>query len=229
MKPAALLLCAALSLPAAAEPLHYNLLRFSETASRSVPNDQMTLRLRVQSRHSDAARAAADTTRKLNLLQSRLRALPGTEAELEGRSAYPVYGDGSRNPRAWEDSAVLRVSGSDFQALGKLAAQSSGEAVVDSLHFSLKPDTARRLTETLSTEVLQRFRQRAQTLSGAMGGSGFRVVEISLQQDLSADAAAKAAPSAARAYSAAEHMPEPVFDTPGTSTVSQTANGVIQY
>ena len=51
MKTTALLLpalLAGLSLaPAIAEPLNYNLLKFSETASRTVPNNWMTVRLKV--------------------------------------------------------------------------------------------------------------------------------------------------------------------------------------
>ena len=83
MKKAAvlLLLTVATCLPAAAEPLNYNLLRFSETVSRDVPNDWMTVRLRIQTRHADAAQADAGTTRKLNSLQSRLRALSGKKGD----------------------------------------------------------------------------------------------------------------------------------------------------
>jgi len=65
-------LLAGLSLaPALAEPLNYNLLKFSETASRTVPNNWMTVRLKVSSTHANPAQAAAETTRRLNILQSR--------------------------------------------------------------------------------------------------------------------------------------------------------------
>ena len=63
-------------------------------------------------------------------------------------------------------------------------------------------------------------------LSRSMGGSGYRVVEVSLQQNeqtLAVPAMARAA-----AYEKAG-SPEPVFDSPGSSTVQQTANGTIQY
>lgn len=224
-----LLLSAVLSLPAAAEPLNYQILRFSETVSRDVPNDWMTLRLRVQTRHADAAQAAAGTTRKLNILQSRLRALSGIESQLQYRSAYPSNenGQNGRNQRIWQDEAVLSVSGADFQALGKLLAQSSGEAVVDNIAFSLKPATRRQIVETLSTEALQRFRQRAQTLSQAMGGSTYKVVEVDLVQGMQARQAYRAHDMA---YAAATPpAPEQAFDTPGQTTVSQTASGKVQY
>ncbi len=233
MKKAAvlLLLTVATCLPAAAEPLNYNLLRFSETVSRDVPNDWMTVRLRIQTRHADAAQADAGTTRKLNSLQSRLRALSGIDSELESRSAYQAYQEtNGRVQRPWEDVAILRLSGADFQALGKFLSQSSSEAVIDSLSFSLKPATRNRITEDLSTEALQRFRQRAQSLSHTMGGSSYRVVEVALQQDMNTGNLDKAAPMLARSYAAGESAaPEPVFDTPGLTTISQTANGTIQY
>ncbi|EEG24379.1 Predicted periplasmic/secreted protein [Eikenella corrodens] len=227
MKKTALLLpalLAGLSLaPALAEPLNYNLLKFSETASRTVPNNWITVRLKVSTTHANPAQAAAETTRRLNILQSRARRLSGAEVELEGRHAYQSYRNGSR---PWEDIAILRVSGSDFQAIGKLIAESSGEATINDIGFSLKPESRRQIEESLAIEALQNFRKRADTLSRSMGGSGYRVVEVSLQQNeqtLAVPAMARAA-----AYEKAG-SPEPVFDSPGSSTVQQTANGTIQY
>ena len=226
MKTTALLLpalLAGLSLaPAIAEPLNYNLLKFSETVSRTVPNNWMTVRLKVSSTHANPAQAAAETTRRLNILQSRARRLSGAEVELESRHAYQSYRNGTR---PWEDIAILRVSGSDFQAIGKLIAESSNEAAINDIGFSLKPESRRQIEESLAIEALQNFRKRADTLSRSMGGSGYRVVEVSLQQNeqtLAVPAMARAA-----AYEKAG-SPEPVFDSPGSSTVQQTANGTIK-
>ena len=225
MKTTALLLpalLAGLSLaPAIAEPLNYNLLKFSETVSRTVPNNWMTVRLKVSSTHANPAQAAAETTRRLNILQSRTHRLSGAEVELESRHAYQSYRNGAH---PWEDIAILRVSGSDFQAIGKLIAESSNEAAINGIGFSLKRESRRQIEESLAIEALQNFRKRADTLS--MGGSGYRVVEVSLQQNeqpLAVPAMARAA-----AYEKAG-SPEPVFDSPGSSTVQQTANGTIQY
>ena len=213
MKKTALLLpalLAGLSLaPTLAEPLNYNLLKFSETASRTVPNNWMTVRLKVSTTHANPAQAAAETTRRLNILQSRARRLSGAEVELESRHAYQSYRNGTR---PWEDIAILRVSGSDFQAIGKLIAESSNEATINDIGFSLKPESRRQIEESLAIEALQNFRKR--------------VVEVSLQQNeqtLAVPAMARAA-----AYEKAG-SPEPVFDSPGSSTVQQTANGTIQY
>ena len=68
MKKTALLLpalLAGLSLgPALVEPLNYNLLKFSETASRTVPNNWMTVRLKVSTTHANPAQAAASPAQK---------------------------------------------------------------------------------------------------------------------------------------------------------------------
>lgn len=229
MKKTALLLPALLAglilAPAVAESLNYQLLKFSETASRTVPNNWMTVRLKVSSSHADPARAAAETTRRFNILQSRARRLSGAEIELENRYSYPSQPAG-RSGRVWEDSAVLRVSGSDFQALGKLIAESSSEATIDGIGFSLKPESRRQIEESLAVEALQNFRKRADLLSRSMSGSGYRVVEVSLQQNDYALASPMMARAAA--YEKAG-SPEPVFDNPGNSVVQQTVNGTIQY
>lgn len=231
MKTTALLLPALLAglspAPAIAEPLNYNLLKFSETASRTVPNNWMTVRLKVSSTHDNPDQAAAETTRRLNILQSRARRLSGAEVELEGRHAYQNYRKGDRS---WADIAILRVSGSDFQAIGKLIAESSNEATINGIGFSLKPESRRQIEESLAIEALQNFRKRADTLSRSMGGSGYRVVEVSLQQsserlsDYNYFIGVERGSSSVRAG-----HPEPVFDSPGSSTVQQTANGTIQY
>ncbi|MBH5328763.1 SIMPL domain-containing protein [Eikenella sp. S3360] len=229
MKKTALLLpalLAGLSLaPAIAEPLNYQLLKFSETASRTVPNNWMTVRLKVSSSHADPARATAETTRRFNILQSRARRISGAEVELESRYSYQSQPGGRNSARVWEDVAVLRVSGGDFQALGKLIAESSGEATIGGLNFSLKPESRRQIEENLAIEALQNFRKRADVLSRSMGGSSYRVVEVSLQQN----DYAVAAPMMARAAYESAGAPEPVFDSPGNSVVQQTVNGTIQY
>ena len=63
-----------------------------------------------------------------------------------------------------------------------------------------------------------------------MGGSGYRVVEVSLQQSserLSDNNSFIGLEG--RSGSVRTSHPEPVFDSPGSSTVQQTANGTIQY
>ena len=147
--------------------------------------------------------------------------------ELESRHAYQSYRNGAR---PWEDIAVLRVSGSDFQAIGKLIAESSGEATINDIGFSLKPESRRQIEESLAIEALQNFRKRADTISRSMGGSGYRVVEVSLQQSserLSDNNSFIGLEG--RSGSVRTSHPEPVFDSPGSSTVQQTANGTIQY
>lgn len=187
----------------------------------------MTVRLKVSTTHANPAQAAAETTRRLNILQSRARRLSGAEVELESRHAYQSYRNGAR---PWEDIAVLRVSGSDFQAISKLIAESSGEATINDIGFSLKPESRRQIEESLAIEALQNFRKRADTLSRSMGGSGYRVVEVSLQQsserlsDNNYFIGLEGKSGSVRAS-----HPEPVFDSPGSSTVQQTANGTIQY
>lgn len=223
------LLTAALSQPALAEPLHYQILRFSEIVSRDVPNDWLTLSLRVQTRHADSAQAAAGTTRKLNILQNRLRALSGIESQLQYRSAYlSSQNENGRTQPLWQDEAVIRISGADFQVLGKLLAQSSNEAVVDNISFSLKPTTRQQVVETLSTEALRRFQERAQTLSRTMGASGYKVVEVTLVQGMQTMGQTYHTNNMAYAASS-KAMPEQTFDTPGLTVVSQTANGSVQY
>ncbi|OAM28835.1 hypothetical protein A7P96_07490 [Eikenella sp. NML03-A-027] len=63
-----------------------------------------------------------------------------------------------------------------------------------------------------------------------MGGSSYRVVEVSLQQsferlsDYNYFIGVEGRSGSVRAS-----HPEPVFDSPGGSTVQPTANGTIQY
>lgn len=216
-------------LAANAEDLRYRILHFAETASREVPNDWVRVRLVLESRHADAARAAAETTRKFNAVQARVRGLQGVAAELESRSAYPESAAiGQR--RVWIDRAVVGVSSDDFRAVAGLLADSSGEAYIGGVAFSLKAETRRRTVEALSLEALDGFRHRAQVLSRAMGGSAYRVVEVRLREDFDGGGAYTGGmPAMMRAAAADTVQAETAFDSPGLTRVRQTAEGTVQY
>lgn len=228
--PIAALALSAAALPAWAEPLNYHLIQFQETVSQEVRNDWLTINFRIENQAPSREAAQAATTRALNIFQAQARAISGAEVRLWGRNAYPLYNNGNNHSiRAWQDTARIQVASGDFQALAKLMAQTARQASIDNTWFSLKPDTERQLINQLSTEALNRFRERAQVLSRAMGGNGFEVVEVSLQQSLEAERKAYAAPMMMRAAAADSATPEVSFDSPGTTTVQQTASGKIQY
>lgn len=222
------LFAAALALPAAAETLHYNLVEFHESASVSVKNDTMILILNIQEESPSRQQAADAVTRRLNAVLARARDGKRFKTETAGRNVRPVYDDKSKI-RAWQDSARVRIESSDFAALSKLAADSQNEAMIAAMQFSVSPQKRSEAVEQASAQALQAFRRRAESMSRALGFSGYKIVRIGLNQsfDTQTDQVSYAAvPMAAqRKYSSEAAVME---TEAGEQHIRQTVNATVQ-
>lgn len=84
-----LLLVAAL--PATAEPLNYNIVQFSESATATIPNDTLTATFEISEEGKSREQVSNTVTRRLNILNHRIEANLKFESELLSRNASPSY------------------------------------------------------------------------------------------------------------------------------------------
>lgn len=175
----ALLLAAAL--PAAAEPLNYNIVEFSESAVMEVPRDTMTARFQIRAEGKDRQAVNAAFTKKFNRFNRQTQ--HGVfKTELLSRNVSPryQYSNGKHIQTGWEEYAEFKVESKDFAALNRLIDDTQNDAHVQYTHFSVSKEKRESVIDQVSQSAINRFKQRAQTLAETLGHRSYKIVKLNL-------------------------------------------------
>lgn len=223
------LLCATFSAPVYAEPLHHNLVEFNESASVRVPNDTMTIILRVSETGKSRQEVSNTVTRRINTILARAKNNKAFDIETANRYAYPAY-DNSQKIKGWIDNADLRIQSQDFAALSNLAAESQNEAMIEHISFHVSPKQHATAVEQASEKALKAVQQRAKFISQSLGFSNYKIVNLQFNQSFDNQSSDTSAPmmTMRAAGSKAAYNAEPMDTSPGIQEIQQRIHATIQ-
>jgi predicted secreted protein len=220
----AALLSTLLATGAQADEPRYNQISLRAEISREVPRDRMQVMLYTESQGQDPAALASDTTKTLNAALEQARKVKGVDVSLGNRSTYPVYEDQGRAISAWRERGELRLESADFAALSKLTGELLGNLKMGNLQFTIADGTRKQQEDALFKDAVAAFKARAQLATEALGGSGYRIVNL----DLGTSGVPQPLPMLRMsAMKAASDAVTPDV-APGTTTVEVTAGGTIE-
>lgn len=230
---AAALLCTALPF-AHAERLHYNIIEFAETAGVEIKRDTMTVQMRIFAEGKNREEVSREFVRKYDSVSKRAQQA-GFKTELLYRNASPryQYKNGKSTQIGWEESAALQIESRDFDALNRLIAESTRDAALENVSFSVSQRQRQAAVDEVSKTALRRFRQRADVLAAELGKKGYKIVRLNfghIGHNTGQPAAARMREAAAEVASLAKaaDVPAPETTQPGTEEVSITVQGSIQ-
>ncbi len=167
------LLLPSLALAQAPEPR----LTLRENAERELPQDRLTVSLRVEATAATAAAVQADVNRRMEAALARAKAVAGVRTETTG---YWTYEERPPNqPRRWRGQAGLNLVSGDSGAVLALAGalQETGLAM-SGMRFELTPEAARAAQDGLTAIALVRVRERADKAADAIGMRVAGIVEM---------------------------------------------------
>jgi predicted secreted protein len=135
----------------------------------------------------------------------------------------PRYGANGRI-NGWMGQAELVLQGRDIARITHTAAQLN-TMVVQSLHFTLAPETRQQLETQLQTQAIAQFQARAQQIAQAFG---YRTYALGQIQVGTLDTG-QAIPLASKVFSraAAAEMAAPIPTEPGTNNLQLTVHGTV--
>ncbi len=171
----------ALSLSAIAENEPYNRVDFNSEAAREVANDLLQATMSMEVSDRSPARVAQMLNTTLNDALKKAAAFTTVKASSGAHSTYPIYGK-SNHLDGWRGTAQIRLESRDFKAAGELIGQLQESMQLSSVSFTVAPDTRRQLENSLISEALAAFKKRAETIRESLGGSGYRIVHIGINQ-----------------------------------------------
>lgn len=162
--------------------MRYGVVSLSETAIQSVDRDEMIVELTVEEKHMNRITAANRVTKRLNNVIQAAKRSPQLKVTLQSRSAYPIEDrqNGKVIYQGWQDRAVVMISSQDFTALNQLIAQVQNDAAIGSIRYTVSSRALKQSEMRLTQQAVQHFRNRAAVIAHELGGSGYRIIEMDI-------------------------------------------------
>ncbi len=163
----------------AAEAPQYNRVEFSTEATREVGNDLLQAQLRLEDSDQSPARVAQLLNTTINAALKKGAAFPAVKVASGNSTTYPIYGKNNRLD-GWRGNAQIRLESRDFKAAGELIGELQTSMQLAGVSFTIAPETRRKLEDELVGEGLAAFRKRAEAIRESLGGSGYKIVHIAI-------------------------------------------------
>lgn len=215
------------SLPALAEEVHYNQVSVRAEVSQEVPRDLMMVTLYSEAQNNDPAQLATQISETLNKALAQAREVQGITIRQGSRNSYPIYDEKGQKITGWREHAELRLESADFAALSKLTGELLGDLKMGGMDFSISPPTRKASEDTLLKDAVAAFKTRAQLVTDALGGKGYKLVNLNLNTSGYPQPLMRAPTMMMMKAARADGAPTPDVEA-GTSQVSVNADGVIE-
>ena len=220
----ALLACA--TLPALADEPRYNQVSLRSEVSQEVSHDRMHVTLYTEAQDTDPARLAKKVTETLNGALTQARRAKDVTLRQGTRRSYPIYDEKGQKIRAWRERAELRLESAEFAALSQLTGELLQTLNMGGMSFSVSDELRKRHENELLREAVQAFGARATLTSEALGGTGYRLVNLNLHSSGFAQPVLYRAPAKMMMEASSDAIAPQVES--GTTRISIQADGMIE-
>lgn len=215
------------SLPALAEEPRYNQISLRAEVSKEVARDLMIVTLYSEAQNTDPGKLAKEITETMNKAVQQARDVKEIKISQGSRNSYPIYDNKGQKITGWRERAELRLESADFPALSKLTGTLLQDLKMGGMDFSIAPATRKISEDDLLKDAVNAFKARAQLATEALGGKGYKVVNLNLNSSGYPHPYARSAPMMMKASMAEDAAPAPEIEA-GTSQVTLSADGTIE-
>ncbi|ELA08458.1 hypothetical protein MOMA_07851 [Moraxella macacae 0408225] len=208
----------------ASKPEH-NLIGFSTNATQKVENDEVHATMSKSIWHKSSAEVAKRITETLNQAMMIAKKYPSVTVNTGSQSTYPEY-DKNQKISGWTGRATLQLKSSDTVAVSQLIADLQNFMQLSGLDFSVSESKQKAITQTLMIDASKAFQQQAKNLLPVWNATDYQLVSLDFTQG-SGHNYASYSKELAMPVATDVSIPTQNFAV-GESTISVTANGVIQ-
>ncbi|MCC6378022.1 MAG: SIMPL domain-containing protein [Burkholderiales bacterium] len=208
------------------QPVPVPVVTVSANATTTVPNDRLHAWFRVEADNPGAATAAAEVNQRVAKVLAKLKTLPEAQSSTSGYTTQQIVEKGK--PSRWRVVQTIKVEGSDFAAIGDMAARLQAEdgAALSGLSFAISDELRRRTQDAITQQAIAAWRTRAQAAAQGFGSPGWRPGRVTVQTG----DGGRPYPMMARAEMQMAAAPAPVPVEAGSTdvTVSVTGEAILE-
>ncbi|HHJ17856.1 MAG TPA: DUF541 domain-containing protein [Gammaproteobacteria bacterium] len=193
---------------------------FQVEAGQDVANDRVVAVLSITAEGSKPARLAEKINAAMAWALEQARASDKVSSRSGSYQTYPVYDD--RKIVRWRSRQELQLESRDVDQLSGLVGTLQSRLQVQSIQFSVSPDTRGKVEDSLIKQALAAFQARADIIRTALGAKGYRVLDINIHSG-----GRGPVPLRVEAASMAGRSNQPALEQ-GTSRVTVQVSGKIR-
>jgi predicted secreted protein len=188
-----------------------------------VQNDEMNVSMFVEINDADPARLSQRLNNIANEALQIAKAQKNVKARTGTNRSYPVY-DRNNKLTGWRGRSEIRLDSKDFAAVSSLIGKLQSSMQLENVSFEVSPELRRQTQNELMTEVVAAFRQRAQVLQQALGGTSYKLRRMSVN---TSGGVVSPMPMTMRAKASEAYAAAPTFEG-GSSQIQVSASGTIE-
>ncbi len=152
-------------------------------AEGEVVNDLVTVELSVQDEDQVSSSLANRINATMEWALEKLRSTPAVTHSTRNYRTWPKYERNQRRIVGWHASQTLLLESDDFAVVRRVVQQLQEKLRVNAMRMTPKHTTRIERENTLITDALNRFKERAEIIQLNMGAADYRVVEVSVNTD----------------------------------------------
>ncbi len=195
---------------------------FQVEAGQEVANDRVVAVLSTTAEGGKPARLAEDINAAMSWALQQARASDKVSSRSGSYQTFPVYDKGKIV--RWRARQELQLESRDVEQLSGLVGTLQSRLQVQSIQFSVSPDTRRKVEDTLIEQALAAFQARADIIRKSLGAKGYRLLDINIHSAGRGPVPLRAEMATSRVNRASV---QPALEQ-GTSRVTVQASGKIR-
>ncbi len=160
------------------QPLSYDRVSFSVSASDEVENDTLVVQMYAQREGNTAGEPAQEVNRLITQAMSQARTVPAVKAQTREYSTSPIYSN--RAITGWRVRQGISLESRDTTALSKLTGELQKLLAIGRISYTLSPALKQQTDEQLTAGAIAQFNMRAELINKEMGASGYRLVAMNI-------------------------------------------------
>jgi predicted secreted protein len=159
----------------------YNRISLGESASLDVENDLLIAELFAQTEGKDATRAADEVNRTIDWAVNVAATHAAVSTQTLGYQSTPIHRNNAI--QGWRVSQSIRLESTDHHSMSDLIGRLQEQLKVQSVSYRLSDSQRRQHLDGLTETALQRFNSRAERIAESLGRSGFRLVQLAINDN----------------------------------------------
>lgn len=157
---------------------HYDRISLQAMASAEVENDILEATLSVHREGSNPSLLSEEVNSTIQWAIGEAKKVSGVTVQTLGYQTNPVYQQ--QRLSAWRVRQSLRLESRDIAKLSQLIGKLQERLAVGRVGYRISTQRRNNVEESLITEAITLFQQRAELVAKQMGRSRYRVVQMSI-------------------------------------------------
>ena len=162
---------------------HYDRVHLSASATSRIENDTMVATLYAEAEGSQAAALASKVNQSIQWALRQLSGYDSIHVQTNAYSSQPVYQN--KKIKGWRIRQSIRLESRNMTLMSDVLGKLQQKLALQSMQFSVSPQSKNQQDEKLIAQALQAFEQRARAVTEKLKRQNYKLVDLRINTSAS--------------------------------------------